>query len=307
MSLPVVEPLQRALHLRSLDLFADLGGHELALFAALMREQWLRRGDVLHAPGRRVPSIFLLVEGRVRLEQEGSVRTIEAPGGVGLVELLAQIETPTRAVAETNALALVIDSGVFLEALEETFALFLHLRSALGRAVRDLWRAQRLGEGQVEGFAALPAVPEGGLDLVQQLLRLHRVPSLRRFGAGVLAALLRDQGEMRLEGGETLWTEEDRAEFFLLVVSGELSCSMAEAGEVFTAGPGTVLGMGAAFGGTAHFFGAVAKSPVVAIRVEVAALLDAAEDHFHVALEILAHSARTLLRLQQREVEGRKE
>lgn len=310
MSLPVVEPLQRALHLRSLELFGDLAARELAVFAGLMGERWLRRGEVLFVEGQRVQVLYLLVEGRVRLEQGGTTRYVEAPEGVGLIELLARVEARSRAVAATNALALAIEGAALLEVLEDHFATFLQIRAALGLRVRDLYRRFGCREGSDSTAPPRPAPPlapaaaePAALAMVDQLIRLHRVPELRDFGVGVLAALIRDGNAVRFGAGEGLWSDDDEAEFLAVVVDGTVRCSGGDAIGRFRVGPGAVLGLPAAFGGTRHLYAAVAETAVVVIRVDVPVLLDVAEDHFHVATSMLAHSARTLLRLQERALE----
>jgi len=296
--LPIVEPLQRALHLRSLDLFGDLGAHELALLASVMRERWLRRGDVLHPDGQWVEAAHVLVEGRVRLEETGQVRArIEAPAGVGLVELLAQAESPTRAVADTKVLALAIDGSAFFDMLEDHFAIFLQMRSALGRQLYALQQHRLDPTWQPPSVTRKGPPPSAALELVDQLIWLHRAPELRSFGVGVLASLIRDRGEARLAAGEVLWEEGAEAQFFVLVVDGIVRYGDQPTDGV-GAGPGTLLGLEAAFAGTPHTDRAVAETPVMAIRVEVPRLLDVAEDHFHVAAAMLAHSARFLLHLQ---------
>ncbi len=296
----MVEPLQRALHLRSLPVFSDLHANELATLAQLMREEWLRRGAVLAEPHRRVDSVRLLVEGSVTLENRGARRRLSSPAVLGIVELLAGVESDTRVSAETNSLALVIDSRALLEVIEEQFGVFLRLRSAMGRQVRAL---QRQLASQTPGHFSVPAPPgpppSPSLEYVEQLIWLQRRPELRPFGVGVLAALIRECGEVRITAGARLWERDARPEFLLLVVQGRLRCE-GDGADIWQVDAGHLLGLDAAFGGVPHSYAVEAETDVVAIRIDVPLLLDIAEDHFHVAAAILAYSARHLLMLQQR-------
>jgi CRP-like cAMP-binding protein len=60
-----------------------------------------------------------------------------------------------------------------------------------------------------------------------------------------------------------------------------------------------VIGLEAVFCGLPYVEGARAVSDVVAIRIDAPALLDVAEDHFHVAARVLAYAARCLLQLRE--------
>jgi len=313
--LPVVEPLERALFLRTSDLFRDLRGRELAVLARLMREEWLTRGTVLHETGQRIHELHIIVDGEVRCERTGrSARRVAPPEAIGLIELLAQVETRSRAVVASNALALAIDAAAFRELLEEHFGFFLQIRAALGRQIREL--RERLGaddEGAVEVVSPAPQLilpPRTGeaagldasgqeLDLVHPLIWLHRTPHLGGFGAGVLAALVRERGEMRAAAGESPWQIGSEPRFLALLVRGRVRCNAPE--REWRVESGALLGLDAAFNGLPHAYGAQAESDVVVVRVDLATLLDLAEDHFHVAFDLLAYCARLLLCLQEKE------
>lgn len=302
-SLPVVAPLERALYLRSLALFRDLRADELAVFAQLMREQWVHRGSELCRPGHCVHPIHLLVEGRVRYERAGRlIRRVEAPELIGLTERLAGVEPHARVVAESNILALTIDGGTFLDILEDHFSIFLHVRAALGQQLLALQR--RLGNYvAVQPFATTAAsLPSSSSpDLVERLIWLHRSPVLRGFGVGVLAELVRDDRVVRFKAGEPLWARDVPAGFLALVVDGVVGCAADEPGRSFQARRGDLIGVEAAFAGMPHAYPAVAETAVQAIRIDVPALLEVAEDHSHIAAQLLAFCARRLLELEQQE------
>lgn len=284
--LPVVEPLERALYLRSLDLFRDVSARDLALLAQLMEEEWLRHGTVLYGPGMPVHALHLIVEGRVRCARaDGSSHVVDGPEAVGVLEILADAPPTTRAVAESNLLALGIDAAAFLDVLEDRFPLVLQLRAALGRRILPL----RDGEAP----AAPPRIadreePEApAAELVRRLLWLRHEPELRDMGVSVLAALLREPRERQLAAGEELWRGGDEASFFALVLEGEVGGR----------GAGAVLGLEDAFAALPRAAAVTAQTPAAVLAIDTSLLLDAAEDHVHVATRILAHCSRRLLRL----------
>jgi len=294
-SLPVVEPLQRALYLRSLDVFRDLPPRELVVFASLMEERWFRRGTALLTRGHPVDAIYLLVEGRVRFERDGHcIGHVTAPGEIGLFDLLADANAEISAFAESALLTLRIEAGAFLDAVEEHFSVFLALRRAIGRLlVESSCDTAKDSLGWWRGSGAVPAPDAGqGLTLAERLVWASHHPLLERFGTSVLAALVRDDCEMRCGAGTELWKRGDAATELLLVVDGRVICRGAT--NQFCAGPGALLGVEAAFCDVPHLYEARADTPLIALRVDVARLLDTAEDHFQVATRILAGGAALL-------------
>jgi CRP-like cAMP-binding protein len=298
--LPVVEPLQRALYLRSVPLFRGLRAEHLVAFARLMRERWVRRGTLLCAQGAASGAVQFLVAGRVRIERDRrQLRAAEAPASIGLLELLAQAPSAVTAVAATNVLALVIDGAALLDVIEDHFSIFTEIRRAIGEqmlALRDERDRGSMRQPPVVRDLGPPSPPR--LGLVERLIWLSRSPVLRDLGVSVLAVLARDEDELRLREGQVLWAEGAPADFVALLVSGYVGCAGGAKGAAFRAGPGTVLGLDAAFTGIPHEHAAVARTAVVAIRLGVQSLLDVAEDHSHVAARVLAHCAGMLLELR---------
>jgi CRP-like cAMP-binding protein len=305
--------LERALYLRSLVLFRDLGATELAACAQLTQELYVRRGELLYPEASPPRTLYLLVDGRVRLEQSGRfLRYLEAADDVGLVELLAGRPRGPRAVADTNALALTIDSAALLDLLEEHFSFFLHIRQALGREVA---RRQR----EVGSYHTLAAPrttfnghhqrtrPQGATtDLAEKLLMLRRSRLFRDVGLAVLAALTSDDREMRLAPGDTLWSRDGDPTFLALILDGTVTCTPEDERHAFRAQRGALLGADATFGGVPYVYTAVADSPVVATCIDTQLLVDMAEDHFDLASRMLAHCAAELLRLQEVEIDAQR-
>lgn len=296
--LPEVGPLERALYLRSLTLFRTLTASELAACAQLMQERYVRRGEILYEAGAPVRSLYLLVDGRVRLEDQGRrVGELDAAAGVGLVELLAGQPHRSRAVAETNALALVIDAAALLDLVEEHFSFFLQIRHALGAEVA--LQQQALGSYHTLSAPRPVAAASGpSLDLAEVLLALQTTTVFRDVGLAILAALTSQDREIRLEPGAPLWERGTEPTFLALIADGVVSCVPEQSEHEFRAGPGALLGVDATFGGAPYAYRATAETPVVARAIDTQMLLDMAEDHFDLASRMLAHCACEVLRLK---------
>lgn len=308
--LPEVGPLERALSLRSLALFHTLNANELAACAQLTQERYIRRGEVLYEEGGPPRSLFLRVDGRVHLEQHGRrLRDFEASDDAGLVELLAGRSHQSRAVADSNALALVIDSAALLDLMEEHFSFFLEIRDALGAEVgrqqRTLGSYHTLSAPleRISADAASKAVNgaapiRAALDLAETLLALQRTPVFSQVGLAILAALTSEDEDIPLEPGALLWDNGAAPTFLALIADGIVSCVPEQPEHTFRAGPGALLGVDATFGGSPYAYRATAETPVIARRIDVQMLLDLAEDHFELASRMLAHCANEVLRLQ---------
>lgn len=308
--LPEIGPLERALHLRSLPIFRHLGAGELAACAQLTQERYIRRGEVLYEEHQAIRALYLLVDGRVHLQRQGrSISELGASDDVGLVEFLAGVPHSLRAVADTNALALVIDGAALMDLVEEHFPLFLQMRHALGGEVAQQQRLLRsyhtLTDTQVPaasqpaaGSSARPA-PQPTRDFAEMLLALQHTAVFRDVGVALLAALISADEEMHVAAGTALWQRGEDASYLALVTDGRVACAPEDERDSFQANSGTLLGVDAVFGDTPYAYSATAATPVSLCRIETQMLLDLAEDHFDLAARILAQCASELLRLKE--------
>jgi CRP-like cAMP-binding protein len=300
--LATVGPVERALALRSLPLFRGLPARQIALLAQLAREYGAPRNTVLHIAGQPVRAVYLLIEGRLRQLRDGTVLApLEAPGALGLMEVLSGEAARTSAIAETDVTALVIDTAALLDVLEDHFPLLLHLCGVFGGQITDLETQLGWYETVTADPSGMPAdPPPDGLDLVDSLMHLQRVADLRPLGVVVLAGLLRDAQSLRLEAGGELFAAGARAERLIVLVRGEVTCTPAAPHRPFRIGPGQILGRDAALAGLPYSYRAVARTAVVAIGIDARVFWDLAEDHFHVGLAALAMGARRVLQLEDR-------
>jgi len=299
LEVPLVGPIERALHLRSLAMFEGMPSREIALISQLMKEQRHARGAFLAHEGVPPAKIALLVNGRVRNERDGHVLSVpKPPSVVGLSGILGGRAASVRTVADTAVSLLSIDAQDFLDLLEDRFAVFLQLRRFYAASVVHLQR--RLGVFNTSGPIGEVPVPSGErpLSIVEQLLFLQRTRVFHGIPVNVLANLIRDEGELRLDAGETIWSDGDPGTQLIVVVRGSVRCGVEGSAGHFVAGPGYVLGADAVFGGISYSYDAVAETPVVAVGLSANALTDMIEDHFELGRRSLAHFAQEEVRLQ---------
>jgi len=298
---PLVGPIERALHLRSLAMFEGLPSREIALTSQLMTEERYARGTVLSQEGMPPAKFGLLVAGRVRNERGGRILGIAEPSRlVGLSGVLGGRPASVKSVAETNVTLLSIDAQDFLDVLEDRFAVFQQLRKSYAANVASLQR--KLGvfrtSGPVNENPTSP--PAGKLSIVEQLIFLQKTSVFRGIPINVVAHLLRDEHELRAEAGQTLWRDGDPSSLVIAIVSGRVQCGGEGVAGAFVAGPGYVLGADAGLGEIPYSYDAVTATPVVAVCVKASALTDFMEDHFELGRRSLEHFAREEVRLLER-------
>ena len=296
--LPLVDPLERVLYLRSLDTFGTLGSEELAVVAQFMTERFFPAGTNLWEDGDPPRTIHLIVDGRVRFVRLGrSVGDREAPAGFGLVSLMADAETP-RATAETDVVSLEIDGDALIEIMEDHFPILLEMRSVLARRLAVLRRERGIYHGESSALPEAGAWSDRPLTYAERLLRLRRCSVFAGLGLNVLAGLARDDREQRFEPGAVLWERGDPGDRLLVISHGVVVGTPAAPGRPFRAGVGMAVGADASFSELPYDYRATAETRVVAIRIDAPVLRDVMEDHPDFAMSVLRFYAREQLRLE---------
>ena len=91
--------------------------------------------------------------------------------------------------------------------------------------------------------------------------------------------------EVSIESGERLWRPGDRADHFLVIISGQVRCATGPSWHCH-GGEGVTVGEFEALAGLKRRFEAEAEQPIRALRVETGAFLDILEDHPHMAVSV---------------------
>lgn len=288
--------VERILHLRKAPALGSLPFHDLALVAEPAKERFFPAGKLLLRDGEPISALYFIVEGRVRVTRGGRSFGVLGPGaGIGMIGILARDPEGIRAVAETDAVVLELDSDGFLELLEDHFSILRHVLREFCRDSIDIW--SRVPESPLlaptRSIGAKPARP---LDFVERILLL-RQGAFARSSVNALSELSRGLTELRFEAGTTLWTEDEPSGTILLGVDGFVRCSSARRGFEFRSGSGQALGALEALAEASHWYDAVTETPFVALSGHVDALLDVFEDNFEMALDFLGMISRWRMRL----------
>jgi CRP-like cAMP-binding protein len=112
--------VQRAISLREVEAFRRVPMQQLAHVAAAAREEWFPAGHVLFKEGDSPGSLYVILEGRIRLER-GDLVFGEAGAGepLGTWSLFDDHPRRATAVAEEDARVLVLDRDDFYDVLAE--------------------------------------------------------------------------------------------------------------------------------------------------------------------------------------------
>ncbi len=284
--LRVVPPLERLLHLKRVPLLSGLPASEIAVLADAAQERFFPRGAVVFREEDEANVTHFVAQGALANFRRGiRVGVVRPGGGVGGLALLARGAVGSHVVAEEDTLTLEIDKDAIAEVLEDRLPILQYLLREVNRQTLGLLRRHRLDPN---GF--FPKPPEdlagsGGLDLVDRLLLLRRMPVFERSSVTALAELARTLANVRYEPGSVLWHEGEPSHGILLVSSGRVQ---ATGGVSFHAGPGFPLGALEAVGQVPRWYEARALTPVVGMQAQTDVLVDLFEDSFEMAMDYLA-------------------
>ena len=292
-------PLERALLLKTVPALRDLDGSEIADLALRAREKYVRKGEKLFQLGQPLSSFHIVVSGRfkVRGGEHGDSRV--GPGEtLGLLSLLARRRQGLDAVAEFDCLTLEVEEDAFLEVLEDNFVMLQHEIQNVAHLL--LAERQRMPSGTYLGRGdANLTCPDRELDLIERLLFYRLSLNYPRANMEALMRIARLSAEHRYRPGDALWQRGEASGFFYILVAGTVRCHLEDVDRYFQAGPGYPLGNLESMCGAVRWYRPVAESPVVALRAETDQFFDLLEDHFAMAVEVLAGLAAGLIETQQ--------
>lgn len=288
--------VERILFLKRMPALAGLAPAEIAVVADNARERHLRRGDVLLREGQAIGSLFCIVDGRVHVTRRGQPLGHAGPGAaVGGYAMFARDSHGIGALAETDTIALELESEVVFEMLEEHFAILRHLLRDVSRQLIGILRASPLPLTEALPDPASAPAAEGELDLVERLFFLRQARAFQHTSIGALAQLSRGLTQTQFPDGSDLWSPGDSASWLLLVVSGEVVCRVPEHAEPFVVGPGFPLGALDSVGSVPRWYQARTRGRVVGLQGHVEELIDVFEDNFEMAQTYLATQCAWLL------------
>jgi CRP-like cAMP-binding protein len=292
-----VPALERLLYLKRIPLLAGLEASEVAVLADAAIERYFQKGAVVFREGEPASSMHFVVEGALANIRRGLQAGVVRPGGgIGGLPVLARESMGSRVVAEQDTLTLEVDADAIAEVLEDRFPILLHMLREVNRQALLLLQKLRLDPAP---FFPGPTGELGGglgLDLVDRLLLMRRMPVFERTSVTTLAELARTLASVRFEPGTVLWHEGEPAHGILLLSGGSVQAE-GSGGVSFSVGPGFPLGALEALGQLPRWYRARVATPVTALQCQMDVLVDLFEDNFDMAMDFLALVARVTLRI----------
>ncbi len=286
-------PLDRLIHLRTLPNLGGLEGSALTYIATHAEERHFEVGDHVYLPEERVTAVHFIVEGKVRVEQEGvHILDGEPPYAIGFMPVLASSEVGQKALVVEPTVTLEVSAADLFEIFEDDFAF---LENGIRRISAQFTKAQEelecrgLLERSEPEETPYPTKP---LDLVERL-ELFLSGPFALSNLEPLVQMVRLAEEVRYEPGDVLWEQGDVATWGLTVAHGVVSCESND--RSFRMGPGSTVGIGEANGQLPRSYRAVAETRVVGLKQTTEVLLDVLEDNPEMAMGMLSFLSRLML------------
>ena len=135
--------VQRAIRLREVEAFRAVPMEELAYIAQAAREEWYPSGSALFREGDPPGALFVILEGRIRLERGGEVVAEAGPGEpLGTWSLFEEHPRRATAAVAEDAHVILLERDDFYDVLTEHVEI---TRSLVQDLVRRLTQLAGLG------------------------------------------------------------------------------------------------------------------------------------------------------------------
>jgi CRP-like cAMP-binding protein len=290
---PQAGAVELLLALKTVPPFSTLPPDDLALFVDRARHRTFAPGALLYAAGAPISTIHLVMEGRVTETRAGRPWAVrEAYELVGGVDALASTGDDVVVTAESATRTLELDREAVIEICYDRFSVLATVTA--GIAAMAIAARRRLGPSA--GYPATP--PEttpiaaaSRLGLPERMSALRALPALATTRVQTLGDVAAACSEIALDTGRAAWQAGDPADHIVVILSGTVACATADGVQRFVLGRGDVLGDLDALATVPRWYAATATTPVRALHIRVADLLDVLEDDPETAVEGLTRFA----------------
>jgi CRP-like cAMP-binding protein len=291
MSARLVSPLERILFLRGVTPLRRLSRKGLVEFADRLTERAFPRGSVLAVADEPIEHVFIIAEGRVAVDLDGTEEIVESGAGINILRLLGGHETGRRAVAQVDTVALELAAADLLSLLEANPSMLEANLRQFAAGLLKLRGDLPIGPGDTY-VPTMGERPSGPIDLVQRLTVLEESSSVwKNANLDAVVTLARGMSEVHHPAGTPLWSTGDSAEFGLQLRYGKIECTSSD-GRRVEVGAGFGLGFMDAMGGVPRAYGAVTSTEIVALRWEVDRFFAIIEAHPATGMRLLSDLAR---------------
>lgn len=273
----------------------------LRYLAGQLKPRTYPAGTVLYTIGERLSTIIFLESGSVRLEHPTEVAwLIEAPGAVGMIDLLRAIPASRTAVAQTEVRAFELLAEEYFEVIADNF-------EWARRTVVFVYGAiERLGL-TLEPSEVYPAVPAEDhlgalsppLGLVERILALRRVPLFRALSLQVVVELAALVEEVEHPAGHILHLAGAPSDFFWVVCRGSVRQVRRGAAWPSEFRPVALVAPFAALSGSDEHAEIYCSEPATLLRLKKSDFFDVMEDHMDMTRALMAFAAGERERVQK--------
>jgi AAA family ATP:ADP antiporter len=243
--LPAVELAAR---LRMLPLFSSVSVDELFRIAGAGRQARHEAGSILMQEGHALETAFVLLDGRLLARHRGETETLDAPGAVGLREILEGRSAAATVRAEGAAVVLALRADELRTLVSDSSELLDGLlRTVVPSIGRDDRPALLTRSGAPDDLLAATAEKASA---IQKVLLLQSLPLFTGVAAEEMLSVCRIARDTRIEAGAEL-AAEGTAPAIYFVLSGEVVAEAAthdpdsshSAREPIVGRPGDALGI----------------------------------------------------------------
>ena len=237
-----LEPLPAAEiagRLRELPLFASISVDELFRIAGTSRQFRHQPGTVLLQEGTVPDTIHFLLDGRLAASaRDSEPHTLEAPATVGFVQALQGVAMRRTIRTADTTVTLTMTAEELRTLLADNTDLVRGLFATLAARVdpataSDIQTADKPAE--------LQQLASGGLQPVEKVLALQRIPVFARIAAEEMTALAGITRTVIMTAGQPLFAASAPVSLWL-ILSGEASLEETPGGTHTVLGTGTVIG-----------------------------------------------------------------
>ena len=131
--------IEKVIALQEVDIFSQVSTEELSYLAAIVTEHRHAAGDVIYNEKDAADSMFLVVEGQVRLHKDGLDITVAGPGeAFGTWALFDEEPRVSAATSQEEAMVLRLDKDDFIDLLADNVEITQGVLKALVTRVRGL-------------------------------------------------------------------------------------------------------------------------------------------------------------------------
>jgi CRP-like cAMP-binding protein len=277
--------MRRVMALRQIPAFSRAALDELATLADNAREVSFVPGAVVAPAGARIPTLQLVIEGRIEMADPSSPTGGTLTWGphevFGALEVLAGRKCARRAVAAVATRTLQLSGIEFAELLDDNLGLLLSM-------MRELARNVIARGGSVAMRSAAATFAKEPLGLVERLILLRRQGPFGKAHLQALAMLAQLSEEITWPAGAEIVRSGELATNVIAIIEGELRTS----GEAYSA---DAIGLVETVAALPHVETIRAATPVRALMSSNIALFDTLEDHTEMGLVMLGSFASALL------------